>query len=104
MIADDVAEALWRYEGEGELFYLDAHFALSEATVEAGDPGFTRYEFADGSAIVVFEGVWGIGVPVSRLEAAQRALLAEAPDLRPDMARFLPEDQIGTGGPGRSAQ
>lgn len=95
MIADDVAEALERGGGAVGPFRLDAHPALSEATVEAGDPGFTRYGFADGSAIVVFEGQWGIGVPVSRLEAAQQALLAEDPEFAPDLARFLPEDQIG---------
>ena len=133
MIADDVAEALERCVGTEGPFRLDAHPALSEATVERGeperDPGFTRYEFADGSAIVVFEGQWAVelesrsrisgrlsavlegewavGVPVSRLEKAQRALLLEDPELPADMARFVPEDLIHyppvAGGSGRSA-
>lgn len=111
MIADVVAEALERAGGPEGPFRLDAHPALSEATVEAGDPGFSRYELDDGSAIVVFEGQWAVGVPVCRLEAAQCALHAEDPELPespPGLARFLPEDQIHyelvPPGPGRSAR
>ena len=90
--ADGAGPAAVEHAGAG----AKGRLALGHGVVSgAGDPGFTRYGFADGSAIVVFEGQWAIGVPVSRLEEAQRALLAEVPDVRPDMARFLPEDHIG---------